>query len=102
VQRLLAALLVITFILFCLGCGDVFVGGAIQPGASSINGFVSVLQISVVNGRTVTFVTFLANGASSTLGFCGDQRRRFPMNHNVRTEFHPGNPCNDIVTIVIL
>jgi hypothetical protein len=53
------------------GCGSVFfVGGAINPGTSSVIGTVSVVQISAVigdNGSTVqvTFVTFLNNGSSS-------------------------------------
>jgi hypothetical protein len=102
VQRLLAALLVVGLILLSAGCGNVFVRGAIQPGISTVNGFVSVIQITVVDGASVTFVTFLTNGTSSTLGFCGDQRHRFPMNQNVRTEFNPGNSCNSIITIVIL
>jgi hypothetical protein len=102
VQRLLAALLVVGLVLLSAGCGNVFIGGAIQPGISTVNGFVSVLQITVVNGTSVTFVTFLSNGTSSTLGFCGDQRQRFPMNQNVRTEFNPGNTCNSIVTVVVL
>ena len=101
-QRLLAALLLVVLGLSCAGCGNVFVHGVIQPGTSTVNGFVSVLQISNVNGTIVTFVTFLSNGTSSTFGFCGDQRRRFPMNQNVRTEFNPGTPCNSIVTIVFL
>jgi hypothetical protein len=102
VQRLLAVLLVVAFIVLCVGCGNVFVGGAIQQGTSSVNGFVSVVEITVVNGATVTFVTFLSGGTSSTVGFCGDQRPRFPMNQNVRTNFHPGASCNDIVTVVTL
>ena len=101
-QRLLAALLAVALILLCAGCGNVFFGGAIHPGSSSVNGFVSIIQISVVDGDTVTFVTFLGGGTSSTLGFCGDQRRQFPMNQNVRTDFNPGNPCNNLVTVMIL
>jgi hypothetical protein len=102
VQRLLAALLVVVFVFSCIGCEDVFVGGAIRPGITTVDGFVSILQISTVNGTTVTFVTLLSNGISSTFGFCGDQRPRFPMNQNVRAEFNPGTPCNSIVTIVVL
>jgi len=102
VQRLLAALLVVGLVLLSVGCGNVFVRGVIQPGISTVNGFVSMVQITVVNGTSITFVTFLSNGTSSTLGFCGDQRQRFPMNQNVRTDFNPGNTCNSIVTIVIL
>jgi hypothetical protein len=102
VQRLPAALLLVVLVLSCAGCGNVFVRGVIQPGTSTVDGFVSVLQISSVNGTTVTFVTFLGDGTSSTFGFCGDQRRRFPINQNVRAEFNSGTPCNSIVTIVIL
>jgi hypothetical protein len=102
VQRLLAALLLVVLVLSCAGCGNIFVRGVIQPGTSTVNGFVSILQISNVNGTTVTFVTFLSNGTSSTFGFCGDQRPRFPINQNVRAEFNPGTPCNSVVTIVIL
>jgi hypothetical protein len=102
VQRLLAALLLVVLVPICAGCGNVFIGGAIQLGISTVNGFVSILEVSSVNGTTVTFVTFLNEGTSSTFGFCGDQRPRFPMNQNIRAEFNPGTPCNSIVTIVIL
>ena len=101
-QRLLAALLVVILILLCAGCGSVFVGGVIQPGISSVNGFISVVQITAVSGTTVTFVTFLGGGTSSTLGFCGDQRRHFPISQNVRTDFNPGTSCNDLVAVAIL
>ena len=100
-QRLPAALLLVVLVLSCVGCGNVFVRGVIQPGTSTVNGFVSVLQISNVNGTTITFVTLLSNGTSSTFGFCGDQRPRFPINQNVRAEFNPGTPCNSSVTIVV-
>ena len=89
------------------GCGSVFfVGGAINPGTSSVIGMVSVVQISAVigdNGTTVqvTFVTFQRDGVSSTVGFCGDQRDRFPMQQTVRANFTPGQTCASIVTIVI-
>lgn len=89
------------------GCGGVFfVGGAINPGTSSVSGMVSVVQISAVigdNGSTVqvTFVTFQQSGASSTIGFCGDERDRFPMQQSVRANFTPGHPCASILAIVI-
>ena len=101
-QRLLALILAAAVIPLFAGCGNVFVGGVIQPGTSSVNGFVSVVQITAVDGAMVTFVTFLASGTSSTLGFCGDQRPRFPLNQNVRTRFNPGDPCNNVVTVVVL
>jgi hypothetical protein len=49
----------------------------------------------------VTFVTFLNSGSSSTVGFCGDERDRFPMQQTVRASFIPGRTCDSIVTIVI-
>ena len=48
----------------------------------------------------VTFVTFQRDGVPSTIGFCGDQRDRFPMQQAVRANFTPGQTCASIVTIV--
>ena len=50
----------------------------------------------------VTFVTFLLNGTSSTIGFCGDQRGLFPIDQNVRTDFTLGQPCDSIIVVVII
>jgi hypothetical protein len=101
-----------SFLLLCLllplpGCGNVFIRGALPASFSSVSGTVSVVQLSAVigeNGTTVqvTFVTFSQSGASSTLGFCGDQRGQFPMQQIVRADFHPGTPCASIVAIVII
>ena len=57
-----------------------------------------MVQISAVigdNGSTVqvTFVTFLSIGSSSTVGFCGDERDRFPIQQTVRANFTPGEPA---------
>jgi len=99
-------------LLLCLvltfpGCGNIFIRGALPASSSSVSGSVSAVQLSAViagNGTTlqVTFVTFLQAGAASTVGFCGDQRSRFPMQQAVRADFNPGQPCASIVTIVIL
>jgi len=89
------------------GCGGVFfVGGAVNPGTSSVTGMVSIVQVSAVIGDQgttvqVTFVTFQRDGVSSTIGFCGDERDRFPMQQVVRANFTPGQTCASIVTIVI-
>jgi hypothetical protein len=93
-------------ILVSAGCGNVFIGGAINPGSSSVSGMVSIVQLSAVIGDAgstveVTFVTFQQEGASSTIGFCGDERARFPMQQVVRANFTPGQICASIVTIVI-
>ncbi|MGH9538092.1 MAG: hypothetical protein ACRD3H_09210 [Terriglobales bacterium] len=90
------------------GCGDVFFRGALPPaGVSSVSGSVSVVQLSAVIGEhgatvQVTFVTLLQNGASSTIGFCGDERSQFPMQQMVRANFNPGQPCSSLITISII
>ncbi len=99
-------LLAICMIVTLSGCGSVFFfGGAINPGTSSITGVVSVVQVSAVIGNSgttvqVTFVTFQRGGVPSTIGFCGDERNRFPMQQLVRANFTPGQTCASIVTIV--
>jgi hypothetical protein len=89
------------------GCGNTFfVGGAINPGSSSVSGMVSVVQVSAIIGETgstvqVTFVTFVNQGTSSTIGFCGDDRDRFPAKQNLRASFTPGRTCASIVAIEV-
>jgi hypothetical protein len=107
VKRLLSALLIVGLLICGIGCGNIFIRGAIQPGASTVSGFVSVVQFSTVTGGDgmmiqVTFVTFLQDGASSTIGFCGDQRGQFPMEQTVRAQFTPGQPCDSIIGITII
>jgi hypothetical protein len=103
----LSFLLVICMTITLSACGNVFFfGGAINPRTSSISGVVSVVQVSAVIGDggtmvQVTFVTFQRDGFSSTIGFCGDERDRFPMQQVVRANFTPGQTCASIVTIVI-
>ena len=99
---MLATCLVVTL----TGCGNIFIRGAINPGPSTVSGMVSIVQLSAIIGDggsmvQVTFVTFLQQGTSSTLGFCGDQRGQFPMQQTVRADFNPGQTCDSIVTIVI-
>jgi hypothetical protein len=106
-KRLLFVPLVVSVITFCAGCGNVFFSASSQPGFSTTSGLISIVQLSSVigaNGTTVevTFVTFLQEGTSSTIGFCGDQGSRFPMNQTVRTDFIPGQSCSSIVGVVII
>ena len=106
-KHLLCVLLAICLIPLGAGCGNVFLSASSQPGFSSASGMVSIVQLSTVigtNGRTVqvTFVTFLQEGTSSTVGFCGDQSSRFPMNQSVRTDFIPGQSCSSILVVVII
>jgi hypothetical protein len=106
VKRLLSILLVVCLIMILTGCGNIFIRGAVPGSFSTVSGLVSVVQLSAVignNGTTVevTLVTFLQNGTSSLIGFCGDQRSQFPMQQTVRADFNPGQTCASIVTIVI-
>ncbi len=106
-KRLPSLILVLCLAILCTSCGNIFVRGAIQPGFSSITGFVSIVQISAViggNGTTVqvTIVTFLQDGMSSTINFCGDQSNQFPLNQNVRVDFTPGQTCGNIIIVVII
>jgi hypothetical protein len=106
-ERLLAVLLSCVLLVGSAGCGKIFVRGAL--GGSGIvqtaTGFVSVVQFTDVSGNgtliDVTLVTFLQNGSSTTLTFCGDQRTQFPMNAFVTANFTPGQPCAEVLTIIV-
>jgi hypothetical protein len=92
-------------ILLSTGCGSVFVRGAIETG-STIQGSVTIVQLgntlNAMETVQVTFVTLLQNGTSSTIGFCGDQSARFPLDRIVRVNFNPGQPCAIIIVVVIV
>ena len=103
-KRLLSASLVVALLLLCPGCGNVFVRGAIN--FSTISGFVSIVQLTTViddgSSVLVTFVTFLQQGTSTTMGFCGDQTSQFPLNQMVTTNFNPGQPCATLIVVIII
>lgn len=107
VKTHLIALLACALLLTSSGCGTVSFRGAFS-GSDSIkteSGFVSVVQFTVVFGNGMsspgTVVTFLFNGNSSTLTFCGDQRSQFPINQFARANFTPGQPCDNLLLVVI-
>jgi hypothetical protein len=105
VKFLLSPLLVLSLLLLSTCCGNVFVRGAIETG-SSVQGSVRTVQLgNALTGMEtvqVTFVTFLQNGTSSTLGFCGDQSVFFPLDQTVRVNFNPGQPCATVIAVVIV
>lgn len=105
-QRLLIILLLASLCVDVMACGNVFVRGALLTN-SSISGSVSIVQLSsVIDGSgssvQVTFVTFLQEGTSSSMTFCGNQTSLFPLNQTVRAQFNPGGSCATIVTVVIV
>ena len=104
-QRFLAPVL-IGFLLVMSGCGNVFIRGDINTG-ETMTGSVTFVQLgNVVNGTggtvQVTFVTFLQNGFSSTIGFCQNQTALFPLDQTVRVNFNPGEPCANLLVVVIV
>jgi hypothetical protein len=104
VKRLLCVLLVSVLLGSVCGCGSkFFVRGALN--SSTISGTVSIVQLTtVVDGGssvTVTLVTFLQSGTSSTMNFCGDQRMQFPVDQFVQANFTPGTPCASVIEIVV-
>jgi hypothetical protein len=105
-QRLLLILLLVSLCANVTACGNVFVRGALLTD-SSITGSVSIVQLSSVSDRSgstiqVTFVTFLQEGTSSSMTFCGNQTSLFPPNQTVRAQFNPGSSCATIITVVII
>jgi hypothetical protein len=101
VRRLLLPLLCLSLLLLSIGCGDVFLHGAIETG-STIQGAVSVVQLETDGSIQVTFVTLLQDGISSTMGFCGDQSALFPVDQTVRVNFNPGQSCATVIVVVII
>jgi hypothetical protein len=105
-KRLLPLTLVGSLLLSVIGCGAVFIGGAIQP-ATTIQGSVTNLQLgNMVNEAggsvLVTFVTFFQSGTSSTLAFCNNQTNRLPLNQTVNVNFTPGQPCATIIVVAFV
>ncbi len=105
-QRLLPILVLASLCFNVAACGNVFVRGALLTN-SSISGSVSIVELSsVMDGSggsvQVTFVTFLQEGTSSSMSFCGNQTSLFPLNQTVRAQFNPGGSCATIITVVIV
>ena len=105
-KRLLVVLLVACLTSLWASCGNVFVGGGFQPGQSSLTGAVSFVEVNTVvwDGASieVTLVSFLQEGFSSSLTFCGDQSGQFPIDQTVTMNFTPGQPCATLVTVFIV
>jgi hypothetical protein len=98
-------LLVLLGVSLSLGCGSVYVAGAINPSGTVVTtGSVSFVALSVQSGPNgtlfnITAVTLAAPFGSSSLAFCGDQRASFPMNAVVRVSYTEGTGCSNLVTI---
>jgi hypothetical protein len=105
VKRFLLALLAVSFL--ALGCGHTFVGFVSNPGGlRSVSGTVTIVQLGVINdghGNLITFtgVTLIQNNTASTVNFCGDQRRQFPIDRFVRVDFTDGIFCSTLHAVTV-
>lgn len=105
-MRILGLACVLALLLPIPGCGNVFVRASWNGGTQTVNGVVSIVQLTVVvDGNNVstqvTVVTLTNNFESSIVSFCGDQRTRFPLNDFVQATFRQGQPCSDLFGVVI-
>ena len=97
-KRLLSPLLVLSLLLFSTGCGNVFVRGAIETG-SIIQGSVRIVQLgNTLNGMEtvqVTFVNWLQNSISSTIGFLRRSNHPVPAEPNRARQFQSWSALRD-------
>lgn len=90
------------------GCSGLVVQSNLTPTSSltSFNGLVSIVQLSSVayNGIfiSVTVVTFLQSGTSTTLIFCGNLVNQFPSDTSVTVSFNPGSPFSTVQFVVVV
>jgi hypothetical protein len=104
VVRLLTVSLLAVLLLPPTGCtGAFFVGGAIHPSTQTVSGLVTLVHVSISSdGSSITVVTFISSGTSTSVDFCGDQHNQFPMNQFVNATFNPGTPCANLIVIVVV
>jgi len=99
------ALLMFAFVF--AGCGHTFIGFVSNPGgARSVSGTVTIVQFGTMDdghGTIITFtgVTFVQNSTASTVNFCGDQRKQFPINRFARADFTDGILCSMLHTVTL-
>jgi hypothetical protein len=103
VVRLLTVFLLAVLLLPPTGCtGAFFVGGAINPSTQTVSGLVTVVHVSITSdGSSITIVTFVSGGTSTSVNFCGNQLSQFPMDQFVKASFNPGTPCANLIVIVV-
>lgn len=98
----------VVVLLLCVllvGCGVYFVGFVSNPGGNStITGTVSVITVQflqIVSSNTIiTSVTFVSQGNSVTMNFCGDQHSLFNVSQLVTANFISGLNCSTLTTVI--
>lgn len=105
-MRCFGLVCILSLSLLVSGCGSVFIRGNFNNNTQTASGFVSIVQLTVVvDGNNVstqvTVVTLVNNSTSLTASFCGDQRSQFPLNEFAQATFMPGQPCSNLLSVVI-
>jgi len=105
-MRYFGLLCALSLSLLISGCGNVFFRSNFNNNTQTASGVVSVVQLTVIiDGNNVstqvTVVTLVNNFVSSTESFCGDQMSQFPLNEFAQATFTPGQPCSNLVNVVI-
>jgi hypothetical protein len=99
----LSCLVLLTLLIYA--CGNVFVSASWNGGRQSIDGVVSIVQLTVISdggvSTQVTVVTLANTLRNTTESFCGDQRTQFPVSNSVHVTFMPGQPCSSLFNVVI-
>ena len=105
-MRTLGLAFLLLSVLLISGCGNVFFRGAINTNTQTANGFVSVVQLTIVIDNNVstqvTIVTLQDTFGASNFTFCGDQTSQFPLNNQVQATFTAGQPCSNLLNVVIV
>ena len=102
-----ARLLLISSLLFVVGCGSVRIAGVLNSSnVSVVSGTVSFVQFTVIFDSKgtlteVTIVTLLMPVGTNTFTFCGNQVSQFTMNSSVQISFTPaGQACSNLIAVV--
>lgn len=100
-RRLLGLILLLSIV---TGCGSTEFTFIWDPtGVQFVSGLVSIIRITTANDNgsqiTVTIVTFLHQGTSNEVAFCGAVGDRFPLNRTVDAKFAPGPSCGTLLSV---
>jgi len=106
--RDLAQLLLLTFSLLLVGCGNIRVSGALNTSNVSVAaGTVSFVHFTEIFDSTgtlinVTVVTLAVPPATNTFTFCGNQTSQFTMSSSVQVSFSPATTqaCSTLISVV--
>lgn len=103
-MRRLAVLTLVLLAGISLSCGGgVFFVSTNGNGVSffSASGTVSTVQLTIIDGRQVTIITLLNNGAAQTFDFCGDTVHQFPVDAFVTVSFTSNGSCDAVDRVSI-